>query len=350
VHTNGTSIIPEEQIDLFRVDYVEITQLSDFYGRLNLWPDPLYPISSNDSIGFTSGVNQPVWIRIKIPSSAIPGTYAGSVAIGEAIIPFTLTVWDFYLPAQQFLANRIGFDWDLVMETYRGTNDGVKHACYEQLEAAILETLSEYRLTPEADPPNGAQIFSLTAYEVNKAQRLQQEESIPVWWKYTAHDSPPHINPAVIDRPGVDSRILPLLAWLDRLDGIYYPQSADWNPTPWANPYSNDLSNGDSFYFYPPRDDTLGFDPCNPNSNRLIPSIRLELLREGLEDYAYLWLLNQGSPEIDHENPSDLLVMKLVNSRTQINKIPTAIGPVRHEIAAMLEAQQEHIYLPLLYH
>ncbi len=349
-HENAIDIITTEQIDFFRVDYVEIAFLSDFYGRATNWPDPLYPVSLGDSVTFTAGVNQPLWIRVHIPSSASPGTYTGIITIGSASIPFSITVWDFVLHPGQHLENQIGFNWNAVMDTYGGTISGVPQPCYAQLEAAITETLTDYKITVNNEEvfPDDVAVYSLTAYEVNKAHDQQLLEGKHVWMEYTFFDHPPHINPAVMDRPGVESRLLPWLAWLDRVDGLYYPQSADWDPDPWSNSFSNDSSNGDGFYFYPPNDTSLGFDPCIAKSNRLVPSIRLELLREGLEDYTYLQLLNRGKPLIGQANSGDLLARLVVDSRTSINRIPTAIDPIRQAIAVQIAEQQHKYFLPLL--
>ncbi|MFW5714614.1 MAG: hypothetical protein ACOCYU_08075 [Brevefilum sp.] len=352
LHSNGTSTISETNIEFFRVDYLNITQLSDFYGRPVLWPDPLYPVSPGIPINFPAEVNQPLWIRVRIPTTAQPGPYSGHISIGSAVIPFNLNVWDFFLPDRQFLQNHFGFDWDLVMETYGGTNNGIPNECAEKLESAITATHSDYKMNDynEAALPDDVDSYCLTAYEVNKAHDNQLLHGKRVWWIYAPIDHPPHINPAVMDRPGIEGRMLPWLAWLDRVDGLYYPQSVDWEPDPYINPFSNKLNNGNGFFFYPPNDANLGFDPCFEESNRMVPSIRLELLREGLEDYAYFWLLNGGKPVIGHENSADLLVRSVVSSRTLISRIPTTFDPIRQSIAIQLEERRQYQFIPLLIH
>jgi hypothetical protein len=122
----------------------------------------------------------------------------------------------------------------------------------------------------------------------------------------------------------------------------------DWDSDPWTTPFSNDLSNGDGFLFYPPNDNTIGDNPCEPDSNRLIPSIRLELLREGLEDYAYLYLLNQQSPEIGIENESDLQLQTIVHSRTTFSRVPTGINALRQTVAANMGNSYQLYYLPYI--
>jgi hypothetical protein len=354
VHSNGKNSINSDHIQLFRVDYVEITKISDYYGRTTLWPDPLYPITLGHEINFPAGVNQPLWFRIQVPANTVPGYYTGTITIGPASVPISVEVWNFILPQTLQLESKFGFDWQSVMASYGGTMSGTPHPCQAQLENAIHQTFADYRLTPSApndyNPPGDILLYSLTAYEIKKAQAQQTQQGINVWWQFSPTDHPPLPNPAVIDRPGVDARILPWLAWLDRIDGFYYPQSADWDATPWVTPFSNGLSNGDGYLFYTPKDETIGFNPCHPASNRLVPSIRLELLREGLEDYAYLWLLNQGKPAINQSNQADQLAMTIIDSRTAYNRIPTLMDTIRAEIANHLQENYNdiHLYLPLI--
>src|SRR3569832_2636426 len=54
---------------------------------------------------------------------------------------------------------------------------------------------------------------------------------------------------------------------------------------PWKNLYYY-TGNGDGTYFYPGRPDKIGGTHHIP-----IPSIRLKMLREGIEDYEYLTMV-----------------------------------------------------------
>ena len=358
---NGSEVIPASQVVLFRVDYIEITQLSDSFGRLGLWPDPLYPVTLGEEILFTAEENQPLWFRIEVPSTAQSGTYMGTIGIGSSKIPFSLIVWNFDLPSDPALPSKVGFDWETVLETYGGTNNGVPQECHDQLVVSIFESFEDYHLTPatveEPGEPEEVLLYSLTDYEVATAHDQQLKFGKQVWWEFTSFDTLPFANPAVIDRTGLDARILPWLAWLDDVDGLYYFQSTDWSPNPWLASFSNHLSNGDGFLFYPPKDDTLGYDPCEPESNRLVPSIRLELLREGMEDYAYLKLLNGQTQGIALEKASDDLTALFIDSRTSFSRIPSRIDSVRIEIAGLLVHEDDedddeekiiHCFFPII--
>ncbi|MDY6867142.1 MAG: DUF4091 domain-containing protein [Chloroflexota bacterium] len=350
-----SGVIPASQVDLFRVDYVNITKISDYYGRLGPWPDPLYPVSLGDSIDFPAGENQPLWFRVRVPSNAKAGIYSGEIHIGPAKIPITLEVWDFYLSQSLYPDVIFGLDWDTVIEAYGGMSGDVKDECYANVKGAFETAFDDYHITPtpadSPELPSDAVFYTLTTYEVEAAHALQTQDSTPVWWQVKGSDQLPFPNPIVMDGLGVDAHVLPWMAWLNRLDGIYIAQSSDWYPDPWVTPYWESMCNGDGFFFYSPKDDGLAFDPCDAASNRLVPSIRLELFREGLEDAAYLRLLTGHAPEIDVTNPGDEFAMKLITSRTAFNRVPTVVSSLRSQMAGLLQGKGGNSYFfPLILH
>ena len=176
---------------------------------------------------------------------------------------------------------------------------------------------------------------TITSYQVERAHDRQLNHGEQVWWYFLYGDRPPLPNPTVIDRAGLEARIIPWLAWAERVDGLLYYSTTDWNPSPWTDAWIND-GNGDGFMFYPPTDSTVAFDACSAQSNRLVPSIRWELLREGMEDYEYLWVLNGGSPEIAVNTATDALVAELVSSRTLFSRVPTDVYATRARVAAQI--------------
>ncbi len=177
---------------------------------------------------------------------------------------------------------------------------------------------------------------TISNYEVEKAHDRQTNHSEAVWWYFLYGDRPPLPNPTVLDRPGLEARLTPWLAWLERVDGLLYYATTDWSPNPWTQPWSNNSSNGDAIMFYPPKDGTLAFDACQSQSNRLAPSLRWELLREGMEDYEYLWLLNGGDPQIGVVNEADTLAGQFIASRTLFSRVPTDLYTTRAALAARL--------------
>ncbi|MBN1483147.1 MAG: DUF4091 domain-containing protein, partial [Chloroflexia bacterium] len=91
--------------------------------------------------------------------------------------------------------------------------------------------------------------------------------------------------------------------------------------------------NGDGFFFYPPRRDGGSLDYCGQNGHRLVPSIRWENLRDGMEDYEYLWLLAGGDPQVGLGNAADPYVAQVVQSRTLFSRVPTDLAAAREALA-----------------
>jgi hypothetical protein len=137
------------------------------------------------------------------------------------------------------------------------------------------------------------------------------------------------------------------MAWLAQVDGLYYHQLADWDEDPWLTPFTNYLSNGDDYLFYPPNDPAFGYDPCTPASNRLIPSIRLELLREGLEDYALLQLLSDRTDSDDPSKAGDQLAESFITSRTLYQYWPGQIASTRVALADEIAAKRMSLFIPI---
>ncbi len=175
---------------------------------------------------------------------------------------------------------------------------------------------------------------TISCYEVEKSHDRQVNHGEDVWWYFLYGDRPPLPNPTIIDRPGIEARITPWLAWLERVRGLVYYSVTDWDPDPWTQPWnSGNNANGDGFMFYPPKDATIAFNACDSFSNRLVPSIRWELMREGMEDYEYLWMMNNGDPEIGTNSPADDLARAFISSRTLFSRVPTDIYDARAAIA-----------------
>lgn len=102
----------------------------------------------------------------------------------------------------------------------------------------------------------------------------------------------------MIDMPGAANRVMQWLAWKFRIEGeLYYSMDEAYgqNNDPWVNVRLFG-GNGDGTLFYPGRPDRIGGRTDIP-----IESIRLKLIREGMEDYEYLALLAKldGRPAAD---------------------------------------------------
>jgi len=101
----------------------------------------------------------------------------------------------------------------------------------------------------------------------------------------------------MIDAPALNGRILGWTLFPGRLTGTLFWSITYWGDDPWNEglTYMSSLDhplNGDGMLMYPSR------DPSDPT---LFPSIRMELVREGLEDLEYLAMLRDLIEECEEK-------------------------------------------------
>ncbi len=107
----GGAIIPEENIDVLKVRYVDITRPTDKSSVPGLWPDPLPPLKG--PIKLEANKNQPFWIRVKVPRTAPAGIYTGRIHLHaqnfDANVTLRVEVYDFVLPDRMTCTTAFGF-------------------------------------------------------------------------------------------------------------------------------------------------------------------------------------------------------------------------------------------------
>jgi hypothetical protein len=180
-------------------------------------------------------------------------------------------------------------------------------------------------LTPEWTP------------EKVRARRAAGQE---VWWYICCGPTAPYLT-EFIDHPGAELRLWPWQSWQYGVEGIliwtttYWTSSAAFPPPkiqdPWADPMSyvsgydfkpghiGYWGNGDGRFLYPPRaaatNDTPRLEPP-------VTSFRWENLRDGMQDYEYLWLLQQAvEKNSDSQTNADL-----VREATKLLQVPADIS------------------------
>src|SRR6266511_1617175 len=134
------------------------------------------------------------------------------------------------------------------------------------------------------------------------------------WWYIANVPNAPYLT-EFIDHPGTELRLWPWQSWQYGVTGILIWNTVCWTsshsndaPTvqdPWADPMSyvagasfasgsaEVWGNGDGRFLYPPRgslDTNSG-----PRLEGPVNSVRWENLRDGMEDYEYLWLLQEAT-------------------------------------------------------
>ena len=148
--------------------------------------------------------------------------------------------------------------------------------------------------------------FNPTA-SLNRLKNNQEES----WIYFLKSTSPPYFNPITIDHPGIESKFTGWFLWKYRLRGIAYYSMNKWSANPWTNPMEN-TQNGEVSMFYPPSESNTNIS-YGATNHRFVSSIRFELLRDGLEDYEYLYLLaGNRNPAAEVVNTADGQVDKII--------------------------------------
>ncbi|HAR97234.1 MAG TPA: hypothetical protein DCR97_14925 [Deltaproteobacteria bacterium] len=151
--------------------------------------------------------------------------------------------------------------------------------------------LSDKRVVEQAEIDIWAPILSIMSAPAERRILLkEQERGKELWWYTCVAPKWPGIN-YFIDEAANGPRIHPWMNHLYGNDGILYWATDNWSQVgcnPWERTETYPTGNGDGSLLYPSRD---GF-------NRPVASIRLKMLREGLEDQELLRLLGMRLKEV----------------------------------------------------
>jgi hypothetical protein len=133
----------------------------------------------------------------------------------------------------------------------------------------------------------------------------------------------------VIDASAVRNRAMQWLAFRYRLAGeLYYETAMAYGHDPWTNQW--DFSgNGDGTLFYPGTPARIGGTTHVP-----VASIRLEMIREGMEDFEYLALLSSAGGDAEARAIAD----RLFPNAYSTDVAPAVLMAAREEIAQRIVA------------
>lgn len=183
--------------------------------------------------------------------------------------------------------------------------------------------------------------FGITFNPEMALQRLENQGE-ETWLYFLTSTYYPRFNPFTIDHPGIDAKLSGWFLWKYRLRGLGYYRFNDWSVNPWNAPYQNG-QNGESGMLYPPSEANTNI-VYGANGHRFVPSIRLELLRDGLEDYEYFYRLNgDQQPQAYLANPADESVNKIIRGVQAYNRDSDMMYNLRRLIGLKLGGELDVI-------
>lgn len=202
----------------------------------------------------------------------------------------------------------------------------------------------------------------LHQYEPRAAQGRQRRGE-EIWWYLCTVPKAPHLT-LFIDHDAMEMRLWPWATWAYGIDGILVWQTNYWHspsafPQALQNPWDDPMSyvsgyntpagakrhwgNGDGRFTYPPHralsKEKILDGPLN--------SIRWEMLREGIEDYEYFWMLRERIAKAKTDgtktrlvaNAEKLLVIppEIFRDTRNFTRDPELLLAHRRKMAEMIE-------------
>lgn len=149
----------------------------------------------------------------------------------------------------------------------------------------------QHMLNPDNNPSWFEDIDIVTirnvTFKESHAKRLQ--EMGKEVWLYVSGPSPPYPT-YVIDYPSIAYRVIPWMCWKYDIKGLLFWCVNYWKKNPWETTQNTGWgqnSNGILFY---------------PGHNGPVPTLRAEVIRDGIEDYEYFVILKKALDEIEQQN------------------------------------------------
>jgi hypothetical protein len=264
------------------------------------WPDPLVPVIGHADV--VGGENTVFWFDLFVPSDTLPGKYEGEITLkwsgGDYSLPLELAVWDFELSRDRPPPLVAAVNADEVCRLYGVKADAdegrailsryyttIKEHGLELFRAAAGAEAADAALPAEFPGDYPFRDYRLETFADGEAYPKEiadlRREGVGIAYKAGGFAG-------YVDRPASDHRLVGWALW--RFGGdvatlgdvSYFPRK---NATPLSDDPRNKWGNGAYALVYPGTE--LGL-------NKPLPSIRLKLLREAAEDYAYLSALKDA--------------------------------------------------------
>ncbi|XP_062500847.1 uncharacterized protein LOC134178077 [Corticium candelabrum] len=143
---------------IYRVEYLNITDVSGCQGNVGMWPDALIPhmdVFYNESrrgfpIHVPQNENRVVWIDVFIPPETMPGVYEGKVSVRSSSLSkpvklsYTVTVWSATLPSKSSFVTSFGFNSTAALLAHNQSNNATAKVALTRLylESALMNRIT----------------------------------------------------------------------------------------------------------------------------------------------------------------------------------------------------------------
>ncbi len=179
--------------------------------------------------------------------------------------------------------------------------------------APDLQRMLTEEVTPELI--GGPNLWCPVSYEFDmESAEARRAEGERFWWYICTGPKAPYAT-LFIDHPGTELRVWLWQTWQRKIEGLLIWQTNYWTsdaayPDSLQNPYEDPMGwchvmgdfvpsgtlrpwgNGDGRFLYPPLKAASG-NPGAPVLEPPVSSIRMNMLRDGIEDYEYLAMLER---------------------------------------------------------
>jgi hypothetical protein len=412
---------------LFKVDYVPVLKERVPY------PDPLPPLSG--PLNLQPKQAQPVWISVRVPKDAAPGTYHGTIRVAAGgctkVLLLEIKVWDFELPATPSCTTAFGLGYGQVAERHEvkpGSPEAgalnqkyyefvldhrvspmeipvdlmskeaaaylndPRMTCYhipylagdDQLKALVNRLIDGGWFAKgffyEVDEPSSKAAYDVFATVNERLRKIEPRYRIvtPFWsnpdfdsrlrsrdlmlgkvniwcphldyvasepnfrqflkgrmnagetiWWYVCNNPRKPYNNLHIDMSAMAHRTLLWQQKREGLQGLLYWSVNYWAKQFVADPWQDMDTIGTGYY----GDGSLLYPGKKVGIDGPVGSIRLEVLRDGLEDFDYLTLADRKLGQAATQQ----FVVKIARSLTDYEQSPARLEEVRRELGEALE-------------
>ncbi len=146
------AVIPSESVEFLMVKYLNISRPTDSSTVAGLWADPLPAIVGPFSA--EANVNQPLWIRVKVPKGVPGGLYNGTVRLQadggwQADVPLQLEVYGFDFPDKVSCVTSFGLDYWRIFQYHGLKTDPQKRLVIDK----PLKNFDEHHISPTSITP-----------------------------------------------------------------------------------------------------------------------------------------------------------------------------------------------------